>query len=61
MTTHRTLLLLPLPLSNIFGALLAHLSLSLAVYVYIYILQPMTTHHTLLSLPLPLSLTYFKH
>ena len=61
MTTHRTLLLLPLALSNIFGALTAHLSLSLAVYVYIYILQPMTTHHTLLSLPLPLSLTYFKH
>ena len=61
MTTHRTLLSLPLALSNIIRALTAHLSFSLAVYVYVYILQPMTTHRTLLSLPLLLSLTYFKH
>ena len=36
MTTHHTLLSLPLALSNIFRALTAHLSLSLAVYIYIY-------------------------
>jgi len=41
MTTHRTLLSLPLALSNIFRALTAHLSLSLALYVYKYTLQPM--------------------
>ena len=36
MTTHHTLLSLPLALSNIFRALTVHLSLSLAVYIYIY-------------------------
>ena len=52
MTTHHTLLSLPLPLSDTFRALTAHLSLSLAAYVHVYLLQPMTTHHTLLSLSL---------
>ena len=34
MTTHHTLLSLPLALSNIFRALTAHLSLSLSLYIY---------------------------
>jgi len=60
-TNHHTLLSLPLPLSNIFRALTAHLSLSRCIHIYICIYQAMTTHHTLPSLPLPLSLTYLKH
>ena len=61
MTTHHTLLSLPLPLSLTYFEHLQHISLSLSLYINIYILQAMTTHHTLLSLPLPFSLTYFKY
>jgi len=59
MTTHHTLLSLPLALSNIFRALTVHLSLSVAVYIYIYIYTSSNdnTPHP----PLAPSLTYFKH
>ena len=46
MTTHHTLLSLPLPLSLTYFKHLQHISLSLSLYVYIYILQAMTTHYT---------------